>query len=300
MRRTSWSRSSGPAELFLRHGASLWGAVGVIRYKFIGHSTVLVEIEGTRFITDPIVSNRALVVKRKRPAGYEREDLEDIDYVLLSHAHWDHLDKPTLRKIARRGRARVICPHGHMSLVRTMGFVEVRELSASEVYATGGYSFSLTPVNHRGKRWLERYRSAAGIFVKGERHSFWFAGDTGYRGDFVKGMHGARPDVALIPIGAYEPREWFHMMHMDPKDGLQTFLDVGARYMLPIHWGAFKLTREEIDEPPAVLRDLVATLPDVRERIWWLEPGQQKEYDAREAVTSSGRAGSRPTDRDDD
>ncbi|MCI0182090.1 MAG: MBL fold metallo-hydrolase [Acidibacillus sp.] len=251
----------------------------MIRYKFIGHSTVLIEVDGTRFITDPIVSNRALVVRRKRPAGYQLEDLSNIDFVLLSHAHWDHLDRATLRKIARRSKASVICPNGHLSLLKNMGFTHVYELGKTDHLTQGDFIFSLTPVNHRGKRWLERYRSSAGLFVKGSTHSFWFAGDTGYRNDFVSGMQGVHPDVALIPIGAYEPREWFHMMHMDPKDGLQTFIDVQAKYMLPIHWGAFKLTREEIHEPPLVLRSLVVDNAELEQRIWWLEPGQSKVYE---------------------
>ena len=263
----------------------------MIRYKFIGHSSVLVEIDGVRFITDPIVSRRALVVPRKRPAGYELEDLANIDFVLLSHAHWDHLDKPTLKKIARRSKAQVICPRGHMSLLKDIGFQAVFELGRDQTLPLRGFRFSLTPVNHRGKRWLERYRSSAGIFVKGARHAFWFAGDTGYRNDFRSGMQGERPDVALIPIGAYEPREWFHMMHMDPGDGLQTFVDVEAKYMLPIHWGAFKLTREEIHEPPLVLRELVKARPDLAQRIWWLEPGEVRIFEppAGDAVPTGGR-----------
>ena len=254
----------------------------MIRYKFLGHSTVLVEINGTRFITDPIVSNRALVVRRKRPAGYEPEDLANIDFVLLSHAHWDHLDRPTLRKVAKRSKAHVICPHGHLSLLSDLGFEDVHEMSLGEKLVVQSYSFSLTPVNHRGKRWLERYRSSSGIFVKGSNHSFWFAGDTGYRNDFVTGMQNTRPDVALVPIGAYEPREWFHMMHMSPEDALQAFLDIKAKYMLPIHWGAFKMTREEIHEPPLVLRELVKARPDLENRIWWLEPGEAQELQEQE------------------
>lgn len=252
----------------------------MIRYKFIGHSTVLIEVQGVRFITDPIVSRRALIVPRKRAAGYQQEDLSEINFVLLSHAHWDHLDKPTLRKIARRSRAKVICPQGHKSLLSDMGFTDVVELGRDEVREIDGFAFSLTVVNHRGKRWLERYRSSAGIFVEGHGHSFWFAGDTGYRNDFASGMRGLRPDVALIPIGAYEPREWFHMMHMDPADALKAFQDVQAKYMLPIHWGAFKLTKEEIHEPPLVLRKLVDEHPELEQRIWWLEPGDIREYQA--------------------
>lgn len=263
----------------------------MIRYKFIGHSTVFIDVDGTRFITDPIVSRRALIVPRKRAAAYEPTDLADIDFILLSHAHWDHLDKPTLRKIARRSTlARVICPKGHRGLLADMGFHDILELERDEIRTVGDFTFSLTPVNHRGKRWLERYRSSAGIFVKGKNHAFWFAGDTGYRNDFASGMQGMRPDVALIPIGAYEPREWFHMMHMDPKDGLQAFVDVQATYMLPIHWGAFKLTREEIHEPPLVLRSLVEQDQDLAQRIWWLEPGDERvfgEGDSRGAVSQA-------------
>jgi N-acyl-phosphatidylethanolamine-hydrolysing phospholipase D len=260
----------------------------LIRYKFIGHSTVLVDIDSMRFITDPIVSKRALVVRRKRPAGYDDSDLSDIHFVLLSHAHWDHLDRPTLRKIAKRSNACVICPRGHRSLLEDMGFREIHEMGTDEVLTIDGYSFSLTPVNHRGKRWLERYRSSAGIFIKGPTHSFWFAGDTGYRSDFSIGMQDTKPDVALIPIGAYEPREWFHMMHMDPQAALQTFYDVQASYMLPIHWGAFKMTREEIHEPPLVLRSLVEGNPEVAKRIWWLEPGDDHTLDAdTESVSES-------------
>ncbi len=249
----------------------------MIRYKFLGHSTVLVEMHNARFITDPIVSNRALVVRRKRRAGYDPEDLANIDFVLLSHAHWDHLDRPTLRKIAKKSKARVICPHGHLSLLSDLGFTEIHEMSFDETLLIDSFSFSLTPVNHRGKRWLERYRLSSGLFVKGPDHSFWFAGDTGYRNDFTRGMQNTRPDVALIPIGAYEPREWFHMMHMSPEDALQAFVDIEASYMLPIHWGAFKMTREEIHEPPMVLRELVKNHPDLERRIWWLEPGEAKE-----------------------
>ncbi len=248
----------------------------MISYKFIGHSTVLVDVNGQRFITDPIVSNRALVVRRKRPAGYVSDDLKQINYVLLSHAHWDHLDRKTLRKIARSSVADVICPRGHMSLLKNIGFRNIYELEMGQIFTHGDFQFSLTPVNHRGKRWLERYRSSAGIFVKGMDHSFWFAGDTGYRNDFNAGMNGNQPVTALIPIGAYEPREWFHMMHMDPSDALKAFRDVGASYMLPIHWGAFKLTREDIHEPPKLLRSLVASDPDLINRIWWLEPGEEK------------------------
>nr|NNM90854.1 MBL fold metallo-hydrolase [Bacilli bacterium] len=250
----------------------------MIRYKFLGHSTVLIEIDGTRFITDPIVSNRALVVRRKRPAVYEAEDLVDIDYVLLSHAHWDHLDRPTLRKIAKRSQARVICPHGHLSLLADLGFTDIHEMGMEERLTLGAFTFSLTPVNHRGKRWFERYRASAGIFVKNAQHSFWFAGDTGYRADFRKGMQETHPDVALVPIGSYEPREWYHIMHMSPEDALKAFLDIDANYMLPIHWGAFKMTREEVHEPPLVLRQLVADHPELEKRIWWLEPGDAKEF----------------------
>ncbi len=248
----------------------------MVRYKFIGHSTVLVELNGKRFITDPIVSNRALVVRRKRPAGYVSDDLKQIDYVLLSHSHWDHLDRRTLRKIARTSVADVICPVGHMSLLKNIGFRNIYELKMGQVLTLGEFKFSLTPVNHRGKRWLERYRSSAGIFVQGMDHSFWFAGDTGYRNDFSTGMNGQKPEVALIPIGAYAPREWYHMMHMDPSDALKAFRDVGASYMLPIHWGAFKLTKEEIHEPPQLLRSLVKKEPELASRIWWLEPGEEK------------------------
>ncbi len=252
----------------------------MIRYKFIGHSTVLVDMNGKRFITDPIVSNRALVVPRKRPAGYVSEDLKQIDFVLLSHAHWDHLDRSTLRKIARTSIADVICPRGHISLLKNIGFRNIYELEANQVLQRGDLEFSLTPVNHRGKRWLEKYRSSAGIFVKGRNHSFWFAGDTGYRSDFNVGMHGEKPVVALLPIGAYEPREWYHMMHMDPSDALRTFRDVGADYMLPIHWGAFKMTREDISEPPQLLRSLVGTDSELERRIWWLEPGEEVRFDS--------------------
>jgi N-acyl-phosphatidylethanolamine-hydrolysing phospholipase D len=245
---------------------------------WIGHATVLLQLGGLNVITDPIFSERASPLdfvgpKRHQPPGLRLDELPRIDVVVLSHDHYDSTDAASLAALARQagGSPRFLVPLGLGTLLRSIGIERVDDLdwwqSRTIDGATGPVEFTLTPAQHwSGRRLDDRMRTLWGgwAILAPDLHA-WFAGDTGYSKDFVDirerfaarqtRARGGGFDIALIPIGAYEPRWFMRDAHVNPEEALMIHADVGAKRSLGIHWGTFPLTDEPLDQPP---RDLAA------------------------------------------
>lgn len=223
---------------------------------WIGHATFLVRMDGVTFLTDPIYSRRASPVSfagpaRLQPPGVPFEDLPDIDFAVVSHDHYDHLDMPTVTALAARG-VPFFVPLGVGELIRGAGGIAT-ELDWWQTAAFGRVRVHCVPAQHFSGRSLidESRRLWAGWVVSGPTRSFYHAGDTGYFDGFADIGERLGPiDMAAVPIGAYDPASIMQFVHMNPEEAVQAALDVGARTAVGMHYGTFDLTEEALDEPP--------------------------------------------------
>jgi L-ascorbate metabolism protein UlaG (beta-lactamase superfamily) len=257
-----------------RRPPALDGAAAVV--TFIGHSTFLIQTPSGNILTDPIYSQRAgplnlLGPRRVRQPAVPFDDLPAISTVLLSHNHYDHCDLPTLRRLAKRFQPAVVTPLGNTALVRSAGIHRVEELDWWQEARTSALPVVLTPAYHFSARTpFDRNRALWGGFIlnAGGRRIF-FAGDTAYASFFADVRERLGPiDLALLPIGAYEPRWFMQTIHMNPAEAVQAHLDLEAAESIAMHFGTFQMTTEGIDEPPRALDDAcrVRNIPPSRFR----------------------------------
>jgi L-ascorbate metabolism protein UlaG (beta-lactamase superfamily) len=224
---------------------------------FIGHSTFLIQTPAGNILTDPVYSERASPLafigpKRVRRPAVPFEDLPPIDVVLLSHNHYDHCDLATLAKLAKRFDPIVVTPLGNAGLVKSAGIRRVVERDWWENALKVPFEITITPARHFSARTpLDRNRALWGGFVvaAGARR-IYFAGDSAYAPFFpeIPRRLGAI-DLALLPIGAYEPRWFMQAVHMNPEEAVQAHLDIGSPETIGMHFGTFQLTTEGIDDP---------------------------------------------------
>lgn len=240
---------------------------------WIGHSTVLIQTQRMNILTDPIWSERAspfafVGPKRVRAPGVRFEDLPRIDLVLVSHNHYDHLDLPTLKRLWDRDRPAIVTSLGNDTILRKAG-IEARAFdwgrgtalpcslqppAGVEYRAILSCSVTVEPVHHWGSRWgTDRNRALwSGFSLRLPGGNVFFAGDTGY-GDGRWAAEAARHGpyrLAILPIGAYEPRDVMQANHMNPDEAVRVFEALKPAMALGVHWGTFQLTFESIDDPP--------------------------------------------------
>jgi L-ascorbate metabolism protein UlaG (beta-lactamase superfamily) len=232
---------------------------GELGLTFIGHSSFFVQIGGKNVIIDPNFARWIFVLKRLRRPGLRLRDLPPIDAVLVTHAHFDHLHRPSLRTIARLTRIKsgkrplIIVPRHVRDLVSDLGFARVVEMEWWETLQLGSLAITHTPAKHWGARVIrDTHRGYGGYVLQTARHSLYHAGDTAYFEGFREIGARLKPQIALLPIGAYYPAS-FRNVHTSPEDAVQGFRDLGARWMVPMHYGSFRLGHEPIDEPLARL-----------------------------------------------
>src|SRR5215472_5645966 len=257
-RRTPWPRTVPVTqrEPPARHGND-------IVVTFIGHATFLIQTPTATILTDPVFADHAgpfglLGPRRVARPGIAFERLPQVSLILLSHNHYDHCDTHALRKLAQRFDPGVITPLGNARLLRSVGLGRVEELDWWNEASVAGIPVTLTPAQHFSARTpFDRNRALWGGFViaSGERR-IYFAGDTGYTSAF-KDIHErfGPVDIALLPIGAYEPRWFMQSIHMNPAEAVQAHLDLRAHTSVAMHFGTFQLTPEGIDEPVRALAD---------------------------------------------
>jgi L-ascorbate metabolism protein UlaG (beta-lactamase superfamily) len=225
---------------------------------FVGHATFLLQATGTGILIDPVYTRRASPLsfagpRRVRAPGVRLDDLPPISLVLLSHNHYDHCDLGTLRLLERRFHPPVVTPLGNGRLLRSAGIGQIEEIDWWEVARATPVPITLTPAQHFSARSMfDRNRALwGGFLIEIAGHRILFAGDTGYGPHLREIAARLGPvDLALLPIGAYEPRWFMKDIHMNPAEAVQAHLDVAARQSIAMHFGTFPLTPEEIDEPP--------------------------------------------------
>jgi N-acyl-phosphatidylethanolamine-hydrolysing phospholipase D len=254
---------------------------------WVGHSTLLVQLDGVTLLTDPQWSDRAspwarVGPGRVTPPGLRFEDLPPIDLVLISHDHYDHLDEPTVRRLWQAHRPRFLAPLGFRAWFAARGIDAVEELDWWEERAVKGLRLVCVPAQHWSARtlWDENRRLWSGWAVLGRDRRLYFAGDTGYYAPLFEAI-GRRLgpfDLAAIPIGAYRPAALMARSHTTPEQALRVLEDVRGRRLVPIHWGTFDLAQEPLAEPPARLEAEARRLGVPAERLWILRHGETRAW----------------------
>jgi len=248
---------------------------------FIGHSSFFLQIGGRNILIDPNFARWIFVLKRLRRPGMRLRDLPPIDAVLVSHAHFDHLHRPSLRSIARLTRWHsgkrpiVVVPRHLRDLVGDLGYGRIVELEWWEELKLGELQITHVPARHWGARIVrDMHRGYGGYVLSANGHSVYHAGDTAYFDGFCEIGRQLKPDIALLPIGAYQPAS-YRAVHASPEDAIQAFVDLGARYMVPMHYGSFRLSQEPVEEPLQRLK-VEGKRRGLEKRICVLEEGVTK------------------------
>ena len=227
---------------------------GHVAVTWIGHASFLIQFSDLNVLIDPNFANWLFLLKRLKRAGLRLKDLPPIDLVLLTHAHFDHFHKPTLRKLPAPKIG--VMPWGVGDLAHDLGFTRIIELQKWESFSHADWSVTLTPCKHWGARTLrDEHRGYGGFLLQHQGRSIYHAGDSAYFDGFKEIGRRLKPEIALLPIGAYYPDSFRHV-HMGPDEALRAFRDLGARWLVPMHFGTFKLSFEPLDEPPRWLNEL--------------------------------------------
>lgn len=253
---------------------------------WIGHSTLLLQLDGVNLLTDPQWSSRASPVsffgpRRVTPPGLRFEDLPPIHLVLISHDHYDHLDVATVTRLAATHRPLFLVPLGLKAWFAELGITQVEEIDWWESRAFNGLTLTSVPAQHFSGRtpWDRNRRLWSGWAVAGRTKRFYFAGDTGYYDGLKEIGRRLGPfDVAAIPIGAYLPAPIMQANHTTPEEALQVLQDVRGRRFIGIHWGTFDLADEPIEEPPKRVAAKARRLGLDPERIWLLRHGETRRW----------------------
>jgi L-ascorbate metabolism protein UlaG (beta-lactamase superfamily) len=224
---------------------------GELCVTWIGHASFLIQTHDSNVLVDPNWAKWLKVIKRLKQPGIELHHLPDIDLVLVTHAHFDHLDRRTLRRIA--SDQPIIVPVGVGTLVYDLGFNLVHELDYWQTIELDGLRISLTPCHHWGARLLaDLHRGFGGFVIEANGRTIFHCGDSAYFPGFQEIGERYDIEIALLPIGAYDPPSG-REVHMNPEEAVQAFLELGAKKLVPMHYGTFRLGYEPLDEPLARL-----------------------------------------------
>lgn len=251
---------------------------------WVGHATLLVQMDGMSFLTDPAWTDSPSPVpgfgpRRFVEPGLTLEGLPPIDFVLVSHNHYDHLDLDTLEALARRSpETRFFVALENAELLRSRGITRIEELDWGDSISLGGVTVYCLPAQHWSQRGvLDRNRSLwASWAVIGPWRRFYFAGDTGYFKGFEAIGNSLGPfDLAAVPIGAYEPSSMMKEAHMNPEEAVAAAGDLRARKAIAMHFGTFDLSNEPLDEPPRRFESAGAA---AHQEVWVFDVGETRDF----------------------
>jgi N-acyl-phosphatidylethanolamine-hydrolysing phospholipase D len=253
---------------------------------WVGHSTLLVQIDGINFLTDPMWSKTASPVppigpRRLVKLGLAIEDLPPIDFVVISHNHYDHMDVPTLKKLFTINPDTVFfVPMDNAKLLRKKGIKKVQQMDWGESIEFKNLVIHCLPSQHWSKRSLNDTNKSgwASWAMTSANKRFYFAGDSGYFDGFKTIGEALGPfDLAAMPIGAYKPQTMMQSSHMDPEQAVQATLDIQASKAVAIHFGTFDLADEPINEPPQRFKQ-AAQEQLGQKNSWVLAIGETREF----------------------
>lgn len=283
-------------DLAATHANAKAGAAMAPAITWVGHATMLVQSGGLNVLTDPVFSERASPLqfmgpRRAQAPGVAMGDLPAIDVVVISHNHYDHLDRDGVVALNARGQGKTLflVPLGLKPWMASQGISHVVELDWWDRHTVGGVDFYLTPVQHWSARILgDRSQTLWGGWAAfGPDFHWYFSGDTGYSRDFAdtRAHFASRYpqgfDLALIAVGAYEPRWFMKDQHVNPAEAVQIHKDLGARRSVGVHWGTFNLTDEPLDQPPRDLADARRAADLAEEDFFLLKIGETRVLPAR-------------------
>lgn len=245
------------------------GAGEKASFTFINHSTLLIQLPKTNILTDPVFSERVSPVtfagpKRIREPGLSIEQLPHIDVVIISHNHYDHLDIESLKTLDKKFHPLFLVPVGDEKLLKSEGILHVKSMDWWDEIRIKDTRYVFTPCQHWSARSLfDTNESLWGSFqIDNGVTKIYFSGDTGYGKHFIETKNRlGSPDIALLPIGAYKPRWFMKLHHMNPEEAVKAHIDLGATRTIGIHYGTFQLTDEGLDEP---VRDLKLALDNMK------------------------------------
>ena len=253
---------------------------------WIGHSTCLIQLEGLNILTDPVWSERIGPVSwagdvRAIDPGIALDKLPPIDIVLISHNHFDHLDEQTILTLAKNTNTRFFVPLRIRDWFEDRGISNVEELDWWEGVTYKNLKIICAPAQHFSGRWISDRNTTlwCSWVLLGKTRRLYFGGDSGFFRGFAEiGKRFGPFDLALLPIGAYAPRELMKPIHMDPADAVQASLNLNAKKMLAIHWGTFKQSDEPLEEPPKKLREEVEKLHLEQDNFLIFMIGETREW----------------------
>jgi L-ascorbate metabolism protein UlaG (beta-lactamase superfamily) len=267
-------------------GAKVRGNKNRMSFTWIGHASVLIQLDGKNILTDPIWSERCSPIsfigpKRYTNPGIKLDELPPIDIIVISHNHYDHMDLPTLKELDKRFKPTIYAGLGNKDFLKNEGLTNVVELDWWDIRFDKDLKITFTPTQHfSGRGLFDRAETLWGSYIiEGKSETVYFAGDTGYFPGFKEiGKRFPKIDAAILPIGAYEPRWFMKPIHMNPEDTLQAFSDLGAKYLLPMHYLTFVLTDEALDEPLKFTKSLFESQKINLNSLLDLKIGESKFY----------------------
>jgi L-ascorbate metabolism protein UlaG (beta-lactamase superfamily) len=220
---------------------------GQIALTWIGHASFLIQTPLHNILVDPNWANWLIVIKRLKRAGLSIEDLPNIDLVLITHAHFDHLNRRTLRAIA--ARQPIVVPSGVASLVHGLGFEHVHEMNWWDEWTYRDLKITFTPAKHWGARVLhDQHRGYGGFCIEFEGRQIYHCGDSAYFSGFSEIGRRLAPEIALLPIGAYEQPSG-RDVHMGPEEAVKAVHELKSKTFVPMHFGTYRMSYEPMHEP---------------------------------------------------
>ena len=247
---------------------------------WIGHASFVLRLGGALVATDPVFASRMGPRRRLTPPGVAPAQLPPMDLVTVSHSHYDHMDIPSLRALAARGRPLFVVPKDNGEILRSAGIERVVELGWWESTEANGVRVTCVPSQHWSMRvpWDRNERLWGGFVYESRDGVAYHAGDTAMSELVFRaiGERCPRIDWAMLPIGAYDPTWFMAAQHMGPEEAGRAWELLGARTLVAMHWGTFKLTDEPVNEPPERIRAWFDEHGYPRDRLWVLDVGETR------------------------